>query len=51
MDAWLGKHTGKQRHGAMQALSTAAIDEIATKKMLQSEEGAVQKLFWVMRSR
>jgi len=27
MDAWLGKHTEKQRHCAMQALSTAATPE------------------------
>jgi hypothetical protein len=32
MDAWLGKYTEKQRHGAMQALSTAIIKEIAKKK-------------------
>jgi hypothetical protein len=51
MDAWLGKHTEKQRYRAMQALSTATIDEIATKKMPYIEEGANQELFWLMRSR
>jgi hypothetical protein len=50
MDAWLGKHTEKQRHGAMQALSTAIIEEIATNKMFESEEGTIQKLFRSMRS-
>lgn len=50
MDAWLGKHIEQQRHGALQAISTAAIDEIATKKMLQNEQGTCQKLFWLMRS-
>jgi hypothetical protein len=50
MDAWLGKHTEKLRYRAMQALSTATINEIATNKMPYIEEGANQELFWLMRS-